>query len=121
MALWRRYQNWRRRHEALVVVTPDGFRLIYGAASHGAAWASVRSITAFKRDAYTHDCVCLLLALPEAVIEIREDMEGFAALCEAMERRFNLSPAWYLDITTPVFETMPRDLYLHPSLIEPAP
>jgi hypothetical protein len=118
VGLWRRYLDWRRRHIAVIALTPQGFRLIYGAASHGAAWGSVRRITAFKRDAYTHDCICLLLAMPEAVIEIREDMEGFAPFREAMERHFALSPDWFLQMMTPAFETTPLDLYLHPDLAE---
>lgn len=121
MGLWRRYQDWRRRHEAMVAVTPDGFRLIHGKASQGVYWASVRRITAFKRDLFAYDCICLMLALPEAVIELREDMEGFTDVCAAMERQFGLSPGWFLEIMTPAFEATPRDLYRHPALAEPAP
>lgn len=121
MELWRRYLDWRRRHVAVIVLTPDGFRLIYGAASHAARWSSIRQITAFKRDVYTHDCVCLLLAVPETVIEIREDMEGFASFREGMERHFDIAPTWFLDTMGSPFDTSPRDLYRHPDFTEPSP
>lgn len=111
MGLWRRYLDWRRRHVAAIDLTPEGFRLSHGKASAAVAWDDVRQITAFKRDLYTTDCICLLLAVRDGIVEIDERMAGFMPFRESMERLFNLSPQWFLEIMSPAFDITPRHLF----------
>lgn len=121
MELWRRYLDWRRRHVAALELAEGGFRLAHGRASQVVVWQDIRQITAFKRDLYAFDCICLLIATPDGVMEVNEQMEGFIAFREAMEAHFGFAPTWYIQIMTPVFEPTPIHLYRHPDLIEPAP
>jgi hypothetical protein len=116
MGLWRRYLDWRQRHVAAITLTADGFRVVQGAAGQSVAWDEITRITAFKRDLMAYDRICVAMMLGDSTIEIDEQMPGFVPWREAMEQRFAVSPCWYLEIMTPVFEPTPMDLYRLPEM-----
>ena len=101
-----------RRHPATILgLWAEGFALNIGAESRAVAWSEVEEIVAFKRDLYTTDCICLALAMPGGTVEINEEMPGFVDWREAMEHHFGLTPDWYIEIMTPVFEPTPLRLF----------
>jgi len=98
-----------------VVVTAAGFEL-RGAdgVTIAVEWAAVTRVVAYKRDAYTTDCIVLAVerdATP-GLVEISEEWPGFADLFGAMETALGVSPSWYLEIMTPAFAPTPRVLYV---------
>jgi hypothetical protein len=88
-------------------------------------WRGVRRVVAFKRDLYTTDAIMLLLELDgpaPRLLELSEEWPGFADLLGSMEGTLGISPAWYIEIMTPVFEATPRVLYERaglPSVVSP--
>ena len=77
-------------------------------------WARVRRVVAYKRDLFATDCIVLAFELDPtaAVTEVSEEWPGFSTLFAGMEAALGVSPAWYLEIMTPVFEPTPRILYV---------
>lgn len=74
----------RRRVEPLAVST-DATGLSIG--SERVSWCDVRRLDACKRDIYAGELICLiLLAKDGRVVEINEEMPGWQALGEAIER-----------------------------------
>jgi hypothetical protein len=83
-------------------------------------WSKIKRITAFKRDLYTVDCICLLFESAERPeLEANEDMKGWSNLLEALP---SLLPGckplhdWIFTVTTPAFTTNPTVIFGEASL-----
>lgn len=80
-------------------------------------WSSVLEATAFKRDLFSTDRVCIAFRLvDDSEIEAHEEMKGWSELCEALPAYLPGAPAWtewFMEITTPAFELNPTPLFRH--------
>ena len=79
------------------------------------AWKDTISITAFKRDLYTVDLICLAIRLEEnKTVEINEDMDGWESLvkqlpvylagCRKLEE-------WFDTVAFPAFKPNPTVIF----------
>ena len=72
-------------------------------------WEKICRAEAFKRDLLAYDEVCVAFDLNgDSAIEINETMDGFTDLMEAAPTYlagFVAFSDWYMNITTPAFET----------------
>ncbi len=60
---------------------------------------------AFKRDLLTVDCVCIIFELGESLVEIDEDMEGYAEVEAEMVAALALPKDWFAPVIQPPFAT----------------
>lgn len=100
--------------ESRVVLEPGGFAVLTTRGRRFAVrWAGVRSVIAYKRDLFTTDEICLVFESDDftGAREVSEEWPGFPELFGPMEKEFGISPGWYMEIMTPVFEPTPRLLY----------
>ena len=111
MRWWQRYLDWRHRHVARLQLERDGFRIRRGTDSRDVRWKEIDSATAFKRDLFTVDLLCLLLLTRDGIVEVDEDMAGFNEVKTAMEAALSIEPAWELDVLFPAFEACPKVLF----------
>lgn len=78
-------------------------------------WSSVLEATAFKRDLWSTDRVCIEFRLvDDSEVEVHEEMKGWSELCEALPSNLTGAPAWtdwFMEITTPAFELNPTPLF----------
>jgi hypothetical protein len=83
-------------------------------ACHG-EWLSVRTVTAFKMDLITTDCVCLAFEFSDgSIIQAHEEMKGWLDLCEALPIYLPgtlLWEKWFMNIRTPAFAPCVTLLY----------
>jgi len=79
-------------------------------------WDSVVEATAFMRDLFSTDRVCIAFRLvDDSEVEAHEEMKGWTELCEALPTSLPGAPPWtewFMEITTPAFELNPRPLFL---------
>jgi hypothetical protein len=70
-------------------------------------------VIAYKRDLFTTDEICLVFESDDFTggREVSEEWPGFKELFGEMERELGVSPGWYMEIMTPVFEPTPRLLF----------
>lgn len=61
-------------------------------------------VTAYKRDLYTVDMLCLLIQAVSTTVEINEEMDGYEAVVARLEARADLQPEWRLGVLFPPFE-----------------
>ncbi len=74
-------------------------------------WCDVRSISAYKQDLFTIDCICAEFEVAEPAsggearfYTVHEDMERFDWLCFGLRRHFpGLPEDWWQKITLPPF------------------
>ena len=71
-------------------------------------WGAVTRLTAFKRDIYTVDLICLALSYDqmgrEVYLEVSEEMVGFKNLIEGLPDRFSLRDNdWWIKVAFPAF------------------
>lgn len=111
MGIWQRYQNWRHRHVAALLVTLDGFAIRQAGESRAYRWDDVERITAMKRDLFAYDCICLILLLSDGIVEVNEDMRGFAGFREAMELHLAIQQDWWMQVAFPAFAACPVELF----------
>jgi len=76
-------------------------------------WSGVTSVSAFKRDCYVVDLICLAFRMADGtVVELNEEMEGYQELVHAMVVRYPSIPKdWWQEIAFPAFETHWKTLW----------
>jgi len=78
-------------------------------------WDSVVEATAFKRDLFSTDRVCIAFRLiDETEVEVHEEMKGWTDFCDALPNHLPGAPPWtdwFMEITTPAFELNPTPLF----------
>jgi hypothetical protein len=78
-------------------------------------WDSIIEATAFKRDLFSTDRVCIAFHSSNGSgVEVHEEMKGWIELCEALPDHLPGSPPWtdwFMKITTPAFELNPTLLF----------
>jgi hypothetical protein len=78
-------------------------------------WDSVVEATAFKRDLFSTDRVCIAFRLiDESEVEVHEEMMGWCVLCDVLPNHLPGAPPWtdwFMKITTPAFERNPTPLF----------
>ncbi len=76
-------------------------------------WASIRSITAYKRDLITTDLVCLQIEFGSEprYFQISEEWLGFANLTESLASRFAFPADWQETVVQPPFATNDKILF----------
>lgn len=77
-------------------------------------WNEVNGVVAYKRDCYTIDLVCMGFATPEGAVEVNEDMDGWAALIDAVPRLLPGTTSkenWWDNVTQPPFAANPTTLF----------
>jgi hypothetical protein len=71
-------------------------------------WSDVVSVSAFKRDIYTYDLICIALETAEGCLEVNEDMEGWGAMVDALPEHLPGTPdntEWWEKVALPPFVT----------------
>ena len=77
-------------------------------------WQEIVRITAFKRDLYTYDLICLLILSKTGIWELDEKMPGWQETIQMVDTFLPSAvpyAQWFLEIITPAFETTPIDVY----------
>ena len=95
-----------------LVLTEHGFeiRALKGQTADivSVAWQHVIEASAYKRDLWCCDQVCIAFTMDdETFIEIHEEMRGFCELCEKLPAALPGALAlgsWYQEIAVPAFE-----------------
>ena len=79
------------------------------------AWAKINRATAFKRDLFSVDCICLLFETADGVtLEINEDMKGWPELTDVISNHLpGCKPLsdWIFEVATPAFATNPTEIF----------
>lgn len=79
-------------------------------------WTDIRRATAFKRDMFTVDCICLQLDRADGtIVEINEDMAGWNRLVEALPKQLpgcKSYSEWYSSVAFPPFTANPTEIYM---------
>lgn len=82
-----------------------------------ATWADVTSATAFKRDLFVYDKICIRFQTSDGrSVEVDEEMEGWTAFVEELQRFLpGCTPfaAWARQVALPAFA--PNELLLYSS------
>ena len=83
-------------------------------------WADVSRATAFKRDLYSVDCVCVRFdRFGGNGVEVDEDMAGWLRLLEALPQHLgDCKPhvEWFSSVALPPFAQNPKEIYLRASV-----
>jgi hypothetical protein len=78
-------------------------------------WSEVVSVSAFKQDWLTIDCICLAVALSDdSTIVLNEDMEGWKAFTASLPsflRGCRPSNDWFSEVAFPAFATNMTAIY----------
>ena len=118
IADYMRNGNYKKKPSSLFLIpTPTGFTINKRESddSYDIKFVDVLGIKGFKRDFLTTDCVCVSFEMSnEKIIEINEEMDGFA---EVMAHAAKIIPEciafedWYLKIIQPAFKTNLTEIY----------
>ena len=103
----------RTNYDLDLVLTDAGFEIRALKDQSGGVvkvdWERITEASAFKRDLLATDQVCIAFTMVDGTfIEIHEEMRGFSELCEKLPTALPGALeffSWYMDITTPAFET----------------
>lgn len=71
-------------------------------------WEDVLNVSAFKRDLFAHDLVCLAISGAAYGIEVDEQMDGWEELIKALPVHLNGTPTvtdWWARVAHPAFAT----------------
>ncbi|WP_419804547.1 hypothetical protein [Terriglobus sp.] len=103
-----------------------GFAVSAGGQQRQVRWDQVERVTAFKRDLYTVDMLCLLILLGEdqAIFELNEQMEGYNEFVAAMDIALpGAMPwaQWFMAVAFPAFATNPLCIYRRGGEPDPIP
>ena len=86
-------------------------------------WSEVQRVTAFKRDCFVVDCICLVIgARDDTAIEINEEMAGWQELVEALPDYLPGCKPWHLwfsNVAFPAFAANPTEVYERQAAINP--
>ena len=78
-------------------------------------WDEIHTVTVFKRDLFTVDCICLFAARSDdSGIELDEEMSGWQGFVEAMPtylRGCMRWADWFLAIASPAFAANTKQIY----------
>ena len=75
-------------------------------------WNDIKELHAYKKDLLTYDEICIDIVLPESIITITEEIEGWVEFTEKMNKIFpSINKEWYADIMLPAFKTNFTILY----------
>ena len=95
-----------------IAVDENGFRVCAVDDAHPPAsrnWTEVLRVTAYKRDLFTVDMICVrVMFMEQDVIELNEDMPGWQAFVEALPVHLPGCTAydnWFIQVAFPAFET----------------
>lgn len=105
MGWWSRYLAWRQRNVRRVTADADGFAVSNRGTECGTAWRDVSRVTALKRDLITIDLLCLFIESRDGMIEINEEMDGYAGFEAHLIDALALTIDWKLAVLFPPFET----------------
>lgn len=108
---WGRYRRWRLRNVRRLALTHDGFTFIASAGNVRTAWCDIEAVTAFKRDLMTTDLLCLAISTPTGMVEIDEEMPGYADVEAQLCARLGMGETWKLGVLFPAFELQATSLY----------
>ena len=104
----------------------DGFAISVSGQERAFRWDEVDRITAFKRDLYVADMICLLLLVGKdgAILELSEQTEGYNGFVSEMEA--NLPgitgwAQWFMAVAFPAFATNPLCIYRRGGEPDPLP
>ncbi len=113
MGWWTRYLAWRQRNVWRLVSDGDGFVVNNRGQSVRSEWRDIVRVTAFKRDLFSVDLVCLMLESAAGMLEVNEQMDGYAAFEAQLEQALGIGAAWKLAVLFPAFETNAAVIYPH--------
>jgi hypothetical protein len=77
-------------------------------------WQEITQITAFKRDCFSYDLICLLIGGALTIVEINEEDAGWDAFLQAAQENLpGLVPTniWWIEVMQPAFATNPTTIY----------
>jgi len=79
-------------------------------------WNKISRILVFKRDLFTVDCICLLIATEDGpAYELNEEMKGWRSFIEALPEHIpGCKPwtDWFQSVAFPAFATNETEIYL---------
>jgi hypothetical protein len=79
------------------------------------AWTKILKATAFKRDLFTVDCICLLLETSDKKhLELNEDMKGWLEFTDTMPKHLQgCKPLqdWIFEVAHPAFAPNPTEIF----------
>lgn len=92
----------------MIQAAPDGFKVLEngeGAETPAIGWHAIRTLSAFKRDDFTIDTLCLQVELESGKrFLLTEDMAGFSVFIDQMIRSLPGIPAdWRRNVLVPPF------------------
>jgi hypothetical protein len=84
------------------------------------SWSSICVVTAFKRDEFTVDCICLYLGDADGLgVELDEEMAGWNRFVEALPMHLpGCKPhlEWFSAVAFPAFAPNPTEVYSRSSV-----
>jgi hypothetical protein len=135
---WRDVERLRREGEAGVPPSPRDYHYAISFDSTGFTvvdlrgerqesvsmrWAEVRRATAFKRDLFAIDCICLFLARAgDTGIEVDEEMARWRSFVEALPHHLTgckPSSEWYGTVAFPAFVQNEIHIYERTEVAQP--
>jgi hypothetical protein len=79
------------------------------------SWSNIRLVTAFKRDLFAVDCICLHLDGTDGIgVELDEEMAGWTRLIDALPMKLpGCKPRseWFSAVAFPAFAPNPTEIY----------
>jgi hypothetical protein len=95
-----------------ITIVDDGFTIGGDRTAH-VRWDEITKISTYKVDLFTYDQVCVGVHTFRSAncIELQEEWEGFLALTEELERRFNIDKDWWSKVALPAFDENYAVLY----------
>lgn len=102
------YRLEKRLHppKQWIVADRDGFTVHSARGqNHRARWSSVERITAYKRDEWSTDLICLDFELVdgEGLHFVHEDLPGYEEMVRILEATLPLLPGWWPKVAHPPF------------------
>lgn len=111
MSLLKRHLDWRQRNVVVVDAADGGFHVRRGRSTCEVPWSSIDTVTAFKRDLLTIDCLCLVIRFDGTSVELDEQAKGFGAWLAMLETRLGIAPEWRLNVLFPAFNASTTEIY----------
>lgn len=108
MGWWAHLKDASRRRRTppiALLLQAEGFTATDGTTDIATRWADINRITAFKRDLFSYDELCLLIHAGDRLIELNEEMTGYLEFDEALHEALAISPKWKLEVLFPAFAT----------------
>jgi hypothetical protein len=101
-----------------IVVDDSGFQVIDTKRNRNLVrWSEVWRIQAFKRDLFAVDLICFQLYLDgtEQIVEVDEQMDGFAAFEKILPEKFKgFDPDWFPKVANPAFAPNLTEIWIRP-------